>query len=300
MIDWRYIEKQRDENKDNPNYPHVYWSDFERRLLYVKVGDFEQDRMSVEDARQMFKDNDLFIVELDYLLKSNSKNREHENLIYEESDTSTIMKKEISVEKAKEEIETEISKIISELELQKSDDVMTQLKNCCLVQKYIVEQNNYNEDIMSEKENMSEDEIVILDLYNAVVLHSGVCTSNSLMFKKILEKVGVKSEVVGLISNETGGRHASNIVELDGEYYFFDSTLESSIYHANSKDGNIILCCAGLGKNEYCQFYTPKVLLPDNATNDVRPLPENISEYRIPQNIVNSFIINIHQQQMKH
>ena len=121
---------------------------------------------------------------------------------------------------------------------------MDQLRNCCLVQKYIVEHNTYDEDIMKKKEGYKAEEIVILDLYNAIVLHSGVCTSNALMFKKVLEKVGVKSEVVGLISNDTGGIHASNIVELDGEYYFFDSTLETSIYKSNSKNDGIVLCCA--------------------------------------------------------
>ena len=145
---------------------------------------------------------------------------------------------------------------------------------------------------MKKKEDYKPEEIVILDLYNAVVLHSGVCTSNALMFKKVLEKVGVKSEVVGLISNDGGEMHASNIVELDGKYYFFDSTLETSIYKSNSKNGSITLCCAGLGKSEYCQFYTPKVVLADDPTDIVKPLPEKISEYRIPSEIVNSFIID--------
>lgn len=290
MINWKYIEKVREENKDNPNYPKVYWLDYDKHILYVKVGDFEQKGMSVEEARQQFKDNDLFITELDYLLQKNSTISLNSEC-HVKIKNPTKMKENISVEKANEEIKTEILKIISELELEKSDDVKIQLKNCCLVQKYIVEHNNYNEDIMNEKVAYTPDDIVTLDLYNAVVLHSGVCSSNALMFKKILEQVGVKTEVIGLISNESNGMHASNIVELGGKYYFFDSTLESSIYHSCSKDGNIILCCAGLGKNEYCQYYTPKVVLPDNANDDVKPLPENISENRIPQELVNSFIL---------
>lgn len=205
-----------------------------------------------------------------------------------------------SIENIKIEIEQAINDIIKQLDLKESSDTMSQLRNCCLVQKYIVEHNAYNEDIMKEKDNYKQEEITILDLYNAVVLHNGVCTSNSLMFKKILEKVGVKSEVIGLISNDTGRMHASNIVELDGQYYFFDSTLETTIYKANSMDGSIILCCAGLGKNEYCQFYTPKVVLPDNPTDNVKPVPENISEYRIPPDIVNDLIIKPSEHNIKH
>ena len=52
------------------------------------------------------------------------------------------------------------------------------------------------------------------------------------------------------------------------------------------------MCCAGLGKSEYCQNYTQKVVLPDDPTDNVKPLPEKISEYRIPSEIVNSFIID--------
>ena len=223
-----------------------------------------------------------------------------ESIIENVTNQTNLANNNNSIENIKIEIEQAINDIIKQLDLKESSDIMIQLRNCCLVQKYIVEHNTYNEDIMKEKDNYKLEEISILDLYNAVVLHNGVCTSNSLMFKKILEKVGVKSEVIGLISNDTGSMHASNIVELDGQYYFFDSTLETTIYKANSMDGSIILCCAGLGKNEYCQFYAPKVVLPDNPTDNVKPVPKNISEYRIPSDIVNSLIINPSEHNIKH
>lgn len=223
-----------------------------------------------------------------------------ESIIENVTNQTNLANNNNSIENIKIEIEQAINDIIKQLDLKESSDTMIQLRNCCLVQKYIVEHNTYNEDIMKEKEGYKIDEIAILDLYNAVVLHNGVCTSNSLMFKKILEKVGVKSEVVGLISNDTGGMHASNIVELDGQYYFFDSTLETTIYESNSRDGSIVLCCAGLGKNEYCQFYTPKLVLPDNPTDNVKPVPTNISEYRIPSDIVNNLIIKPSEHNIKH
>lgn len=222
-----------------------------------------------------------------------------ESIIENVTNQTNLANNNNSIENIKIEIEQVINDIIKQLDLKESSDTMIQLRNCCLVQKYIVEHNTYNEDIMKEKDNYKQEEITILDLYNAVVLHNGVCTSNSLMFKKILEKVGVKSEVVGLISNDTGSMHASNIVELDGQYYFFDSTLETTIYKTNSMDGSIILCCAGLGKNEYGQFYTPKVVLPDNPTDNVKPVPENISEYRIPSDIVNNLIIKPSEHNIK-
>lgn len=213
-----------------------------------------------------------------------------ESIIENVNNQTNLANNNNSIENIKIEIEQAINDIIKQLDLKESSDTMIQLRNCCLVQKYIVEHNTYNEDIMKEKDNYKQEEITILDLYNAVVLHNGVCTSNSLMFKKILEKVGVKSEVIGLISNDTGSMHASNIVELDRQYYFFDSTLETSIYKANSMDGNLILCCAGLGKNEYCQFYSPQVVLPDNPLDDIKKIPDNIASNRIPINIVNNLI----------
>lgn len=201
-------------------------------------------------------------------------------------------KKEINIEQIKAEIDEEIDRIISELNLQKSDDVMVQLKNCCLVQKYIVEHNIYKDSIMEEKETYSEENIATLDLYNAVVLHVGVCTSNTLMFKKILERVGVKVEMIGLTGKDRDAKHFCNIVELDGQYYFFDSTLETSIYEQNKElsGGRLVLCCAGLGTDEYCELYTPRVLIPDNPLDNVLELPTNIASERIPITVVNSMI----------
>ncbi len=66
-INWKEIENIREENKDNPNYPHVYWITDDS--LYVKVGDFEQKGISVEEAIELFKDNKLFMDELKYLLE---------------------------------------------------------------------------------------------------------------------------------------------------------------------------------------------------------------------------------------
>ena len=197
-----------------------------------------------------------------------------------------------NIEMMKIEIEQSIDEVVRELGLCESDDAIEQLRNCCLVQKYIIEHNNYDNNIMAEKETYSDEEIAIIDLYNAVVLHNGVCSSNSLMFKKILERVGQKVEVVGLISNQSGAMHASNLALLDGKYYFFDSTLDSRIYEENKQESNgeLLLCCAGLGKEDYCKYYTPQVILPESALDNILPLPDNISEGRIPFDLVNNLI----------
>jgi hypothetical protein len=112
------------------------------------------------------------------------------------------------------------------------------------------------------------------------------------MFKTILSRLGIKVEVIGLESTE-GGFHAANIVELDGKYYFFDTTLETTIYnqYREFNEGNIFLCCAGLGQNEYLQFYIPKVVLPDDLNEGLKPLPNNIALDSIPREVTNGLLI---------
>ena len=83
----------------------------------------------------------------------------------------SVVSNSVSIEQIKYEINKAIDKIIKQLDLQESNDVMDQLRNCCLVQKYIVEHNTYDEDIMKKKEGYKAEEIVILDLYNAIVLY---------------------------------------------------------------------------------------------------------------------------------
>lgn len=74
----------------------------------------------------------------------------------DESENKTILQiynnvNEIDIEQIKAEIDAKIDLIIDELQLQRSDDPLVQLRNCCFVQKYIIEHNHYNNGIMDEK-----------------------------------------------------------------------------------------------------------------------------------------------------
>lgn len=103
-MNWEEINKIREENKDNPNYPTICWKNSDSKLLYVKIGTIEKQDITVSEAIELFKDSKLFM---------------------------------------------------NELGLEKTNDVIKQLKNCCLVQKYIVEHNTYNSNIMKEKNRYS-------------------------------------------------------------------------------------------------------------------------------------------------
>lgn len=192
---------------------------------------------------------------------------------------------EAYIEKIRQENEAEMERIINSLGLKSSQEPINQLKNCCLLQAYMVENNRYNEKVMDEKNHYAEKYITDIDLHNALIKKSGVCTSNSIMFQSILSKLGIAVETVGLTTEETS-LHMANIVLLNGEWYFFDVTLEIAIRNDNL-DQNLVLCCAGLGSQDYCQYYTPQCIV---RRDGLLAVPENISDERIPVQVVNQMI----------
>lgn len=193
-------------------------------------------------------------------------------------------KKSIDIEQIRQENEAEIERIIEDLNLTASEDTIIQLMNCCKLQAYMAENNDYNGDVMNEKMEYSKEFITEIDLHNALIKKSGVCTSNSLMFQSILSRLGIAVECVGLLSN-SGGMHMANVVFLNGEWYFFDTTLETTI-RKEHLDQELVLCCAGLGSGDYCQFYAPQCIVRREGTYEI---PKNISKERIPTQIINSF-----------
>ena len=290
MVKWEDVERQREENKENPNYPSVYWTNWDERKLHVKIGDYVNDDLTVEEAIQLFGDNPLFMVEFNFLLQTREETERFDERMDPRRKSVNQLPDGLTMESILLQIEEKIDEIIRELHLEPSDDINVQLKNCCLVQKYIVEHIEYQERIMEDKTMMADENIRILDLYNAAIHHVGVCSSNSILFQEILRRIGMKVECVALESSE-GGFHMANLVELGGQYYFFDSTLERSIYEDHMDDGKgLVLCCAALGKSEYCPFYTPKAVMPDNPMDQVRDVPSNIAEERIPAVVVNTVV----------
>lgn len=260
------IENQRLANKDNPSYPIIHWCT--DSLLTIRIKD-EEYTMSPMEAIDNFHDNELFMNELHFLLSAKNNNN---NLIKR-------YKKIKSKEEKVEEIEKKIQDIIMELGLKESvSGSFSSLRACCKVQEYIIKHNIYTSDILDKKANGNFD--VIDDLYAAVVENKSICTSNSLEFKAILSKIGLDVEVVAIEG------HASNIVKLGDSYYFFDSTLEQSFFLQNANDDqDYILCCAGLGMQEYSSVYSPIGIFKEEQLS-LLPLPENIAQYRIPFKVI--------------
>lgn len=201
------------------------------------------------------------------------------------------------IAKIREENNAKINQIVAELELKPDDDIMTQLANCLKVQQYIVNTNTYDARIMDEKTADSADSADAMhdiDLHRGLIEGRSVCSSNSVEFQSILERVGVNVKCVALShpgSSEVA--HMANLVEISGQFYYFDTTLEQSIYndakHANPGQA-LMFCVAGLGREEYEQAYWPVGVV----TSDMRaePIPDNIANTRIPPVVVNSLLVN--------
>lgn len=78
---WKIVKKAREENKDNPNYPHISTLQFKNGKFYVylKIGDYESWDTPLVDAYLNNKNNPLFMNEFKFLLK-----------IFDENNTITI------------------------------------------------------------------------------------------------------------------------------------------------------------------------------------------------------------------
>lgn len=185
-----------------------------------------------------------------------------------------------------DEIDMEIARIIDELGLVQSDDVIAQLRNCCKLQKYMAIHNGFNNEIMQEKHEYPYDFFRTMEVYNGVVRKDGVCTSNSAAFQEILSRLGMNVDCVVLESTQ-GGIHMANLVLLNGEYYFFDTREEGEFFKShNLPPEEIMLCFAGLGSDEYCEFYKPLEIISQNIFEGAKKVPENIATERIPADII--------------
>lgn len=185
----------------------------------------------------------------------------------------------------REENDKKIDNIVEELELERTNDVLGQVENCRKVATYIVEHNKYDDKALEEKQ--IGELMIEKDLRNALIEERGVCSSFSVEFEAILERVGMDVKTVSLATKD-GGAHACNLVKIGDKYYYFDTTSEMSLFETRKKEDSnteLILCFAGLGKEEYEEFYTPMAIL--NRNFEPESIPENIAEERIPPMIAN-------------
>lgn len=287
---WDEIEKKREQREKEGKTISVYWVN--DKQLKVSVGD-ESELVTPEEAMEKYSDPDI-ISELKSLLYSDREEYKKEikrRDSFEESNEAIGIGLDIA--EVRRENQRKLDEIAEELNLHESEEPMRQLGQCVSIQKYIATHNTYDGGIMEAKSNYPSDEIVDRDLYNAAINNVGVCTSNSIEMRALFDRIGVKSECVGLKSRETNGMHMAVIAELVGEYYYFDPTLERTIFIANrgedAKPEELIVCCAGMGSSEYTTYYEPQCIV-NRDNHGVSPLPENMAIESIPKQIINGVV----------
>ena len=105
-----------------------------------------------------------------------------------------------------------IQKIISDIKLTTMN--MSDEDKIKYVYNWIGDNANYDYAFMTFAKNQS--------IYNVFMKNNAVCAGFAKASQVIFQNIGIKSYT---IVGETSSRHMWNIVELDGKYYYYDSTV---------------------------------------------------------------------------
>lgn len=186
-----------------------------------------------------------------------------------------------------DEIDDKINSIIEELDLKESNMLEVQLTNICKLQRYLAVR---EEDEELEKKVVNISSVVVNELYQGLINGSSNYISNAYMFNQILARVGIEALNVGC-KDENGNFYMTNLVYVYDKYYYFDVTLEQEIYREEVIDpDDFELCCAGLGKDDYEQFFTPLCVLEYSENVTKNELPSNIASRNLDLDYLNKLI----------
>lgn len=181
-------------------------------------------------------------------------------------------------------IEEKIEEIINELGLTYTKDSERMLQNYLKVHSFIATNNivdpKLNPQAQFEKEK-------ILDyVYSALIKKESTSIGNSFEFMLIMNKLGADTLCVKLSPALGGKSHYASLANIDGEYYFFDPTLERDLYLKRAMvDDKFSLRFAALGKDFYGSVFIPKKI--QTITQGELPLPENIAHLSLSKAFVN-------------
>ncbi len=183
------------------------------------------------------------------------------------------------------QVEDRINNIIEKLDLKVSDDSSVHLLNACKLQAYLTKNDDYEETDFKIGDSVTKNE-----LYHGLVNGDFDSIINSYIFSEILKKVGM--DVLNVATkSEDGQFYVTNLVLINGEYYYFDVTLEMLVFQENGGSiEDFVLCCGALGRKSYEQFFKPLCLLDFNDSLSENKLPSNISREDIDIDIVNKML----------
>ena len=202
-----------------------------------------------------------------------------------------MKKNKTSIEK-KKIIENKSMQILRFLNLsKKNSNIIEQLEIILKIYKYVVQ--NIHPESKYEQSNISntKEEEYLHNLYIGLIDNPGLSVTNSILFKHLLYMKGFESYII-LSKSRSGSLHISNLVKVGKEFFYFDTTLERSIFEEQAiNEDDMLFCCAALGKEEYSKFYKPfQILLNNFKKNSMKIMPENISEESMPRHLIESIV----------
>jgi hypothetical protein len=184
------------------------------------------------------------------------------------------------------QIEDRINEIIEKLGLVKPENEETQLLNAAKLQMYLATLDENGEII---KANIGSS-VTTSELFDGLMNGKTDSIVNAYIFSEILNKVGNKVLNVAL-KDENGEYYIANLVLIGDDYFYFDVTLERSVFMENGGElNNFVLCCGALGRGSYEQFFKPLCLIDFHDKLKENKLPENIAKLDIDIDLVNKLI----------
>ena len=183
-------------------------------------------------------------------------------------------------------IEDKFNEITNYLKLSAPETTEDQLVNACKLHMYLATVNYLSDDLKDcIKSVVSKNEI-----YQNIVDNKVDSIINAYLFSEILNRLGNKVLNVALI-DENNEYYIANLVLINDDYYYFDVTLEHTVFLENGGElKNFVLCCGALGKGSYEQFFKPVSLVDFHGNNNSNELPSNIARLDIDIDLVNKLI----------
>lgn len=172
----------------------------------------------------------------------------------------------------------------------KNSNIVDQLGIVLRLYKYVVQNVFPEEQSFDGKAESTKQEEYLSDLYRGVMKNPGDQTTNAILFNHLLYMKGFDTHII-LARSKNGTPHVANIARIGREYFFFDTTLERSIYEEQGENPDeMLFCCAALGKEEFSKFYTPVEVLNEDLDKPAVPFPTAMAEESMPRQLVESVV----------
>lgn len=201
------------------------------------------------------------------------------------------MNSKTSKQEKKKLIENRSMQILRFLNLRvKNSNIVDQLGIVLRLYKYVVQNVFPEEQSYDGKTESTKQEEYLSNLYKGVMKNPGDQTTNAILFNHLLYMKGFDTHII-LARSKNGTPHVANIARIGREYFFFDTTLERSIYEEQGENPDeMLFCCAALGKEEFSKFYTPVEVLNEDLDKPAVPFPTAMAEESMPRQLVESVV----------